>query len=183
MEIPSTPNPTVLSPTWGLLTCWRTHHPPPTQPAGSRLLFSHSPAEAGPLPEKPSLLPAGLSPCSALFWHLPASHCSQCQSLLLVRWLFNQESSVFAHFCILRTLIRVSTHYLSNEHGMDSLGESGCGRGAGSGPQRLQRGLHSQGKTLGLWTLDRAPHSPTQESSTRNPPRAGGWQTLRGWGC
>lgn len=177
MEIPSTPNPTTLSPTWGLLTCWITHHPPPPQPAGSRLIFSASSSE------KPSLLPAGVSPCSALSWNLPASHCSQCQSLLLVRWLFNQESSVFAHFCILRALIRVGTQYLSNEHGMDSLGESGCGRGAGSGPQSLQRGLRGQGETLGLCTLDKAPHSPTQESPTRNPPRARGRQTLRGWGC
>lgn len=57
---------------------------------------------------------------------------------------------------------------------MGSLGESGCEWGAGSGSQRLQRDLPSQGESLCPWTLDSAPHSPTWVGPIRKQPR-GTW--------
>ena len=57
----------------------------------------------------------------------------------------NNEGSVcFTHFSILRTLIRVDTLYLLNEHVMDSLGESWLL--GGSVPAKIHRELTCPGR-------------------------------------
>ena len=56
----------------------------------------------------------------------------------------NEGRVCFTHFCILRTLIRVDTLYLLNEHMMDSLGEPWLL--GGTVPSKNQRGLTCPGR-------------------------------------